>query len=459
MGDVSRVSEVPLRYDPAWTYTFHIVLGHATEPRIVMLPGEEGWHLPNFLSREHDLRAVGHLQRASRRRLNVEGIALRCLHVDRTRADDKRGAAVFALEDAGRAWSPPGGARWVGRAELAQLPLARPAHRPIIGAWLHRAGDRAGVEAIHPWVLPGWYATAAAWAGARLRDLGHGPVAAIQQVRSWGLSCVLRLQTPGGVAYLKALPPEYASEVALTRFLSARHPDHLPPVLATDDARRWLLLGDAGPPMDDDDLTHWEAAVTLLARLQIASADYLEQALRTGCPDQRPSALAAQVDRLVGDADVRAALDAAEYARLRVLAPALKARCAQLAAYGLPSTVVHGDLHTGNIAIRRGHPVFVDWGDGCVAHPFFALFALLDEHYFPKGVPEVGARLRALYLPQWSAYAPPERLREALGLAESLAVLRYTLGCQRCFSSLDATWRMELLPTLRSCLQTLLRRA
>jgi len=458
MGDLPLLSEPPLHHDPSWTYTFHILLGHATEPRILMLRGASGWFLPHFLSREHDLRAVGHIRRAVRRQLGVEGIVLRCLQVDRARAGDKQVAALFALENGSPAWSPPCGGAWLGRAEIARLPLALPAQRPVIEAWLGRGGDRATTEARHPWVLPGWYATATAWAAARLRELGRGPVSAIQQVRSWDLSCVLRLRTPGGDAYLKALPPEYASETRLTRALGALYPAHIPPVLAADDERHWLLLGAAGPLMDNGDISRWEVAVTLLAHLQIASTACREQLLATGCPDQRPSRLAAQVDPLVGDADVRAVLDAAEYAQLRAHAPALKARCEQLAGYGLPSALVHGDLHTGNIAVRQGQLVFVDWGDGCVAHPFFALLALLDANYFPKGEPEVGARLRDLYLAQWATYASPERLREALALAEPLAILRYTIGCQRCFASLDPTWKAELLPTLRSCLRTLLRR-
>jgi Ser/Thr protein kinase RdoA (MazF antagonist) len=453
------ISEAPLRYNPAWTYTFHIVLGHPSKPQVLLLPGEAGWHLPSIVSREHDLRAVGHLQRAVRRQLSVEALVLRCLHIDRTRAADKQVAAIFAVEAPSSAWSPPDGAIWIGPTEIANLSLAHPTHRPLIESWLSREGDRASVEAIHPWVLPGWYATAVAWAEARLRELGYGSVSSIQQVRNWDLSCVLRFQTPEGATYLKALPPEYASEVALTRLLGARHPDHIPPVLATDEQRRWLLLGEAGPPMDDNNITHWEAAVTLLARLQIASADDLEPLLATGCLDQRPRELAAQVDLLVGDADVCAALDADEYAQLRALAPTLKVRCEQLAAFGLPSALVHGDLHTGNISLLQGRLVFVDWGDGCVAHPFFALFALLDEHYFPKHVPDADARLRALYLSQWTAFAPLKDLQAVLALAESLAILRYTLGCQRCFASLDATWRAELLPTLRSCLRTLLRNA
>lgn len=69
---------------------------------------------------------------------------------------------------------------------------------------------------------------------------------------------------------------------------------------------------------------------------------------------------------------------------------------------------------------------------------------------FPKDVPEVGERLRTLYPSQWSAYAPLGRLRDALDLANSLAILRYTIGCQRCFMSFGAVWRREMLPILRS---------
>ncbi|MBI1880332.1 MAG: phosphotransferase [Chloroflexi bacterium] len=58
--------------------------------------------------------------------------------------------------------------------------------------------------------------------------------------------------------------------------------------------------------------------------------------------------------------------------------PHLKARCDQLAGYSVPQTLVHGDLHTGNVALVEGKLLFFDWTDACVTHPFFDVMLMMN---------------------------------------------------------------------------------
>jgi aminoglycoside phosphotransferase (APT) family kinase protein len=65
----------------------------------------------------------------------------------------------------------------------------------------------------------------------------------------------------------------------------------------------------------------------------------------------------------------------------------------------LLASLVHGDLHLGNVAKGPGGPLIFDWTDACVAHPF------LDLATIRRGTGEVDvaeaelrARLRAAYL-------------------------------------------------------------
>jgi hypothetical protein len=394
--------------------------------------------------------------RTARQALGLDTRVLRCVAVERGEAGEKRVEAVFALEVLGGQLLPSAGASWVDERTLAELPLTAPQHRAIIADWLRGRGPEGEKVVHHPWVLPGWQTTAVEWVAAALARRGEGPISAVEQVRTWDLSCVLRVRTPQGARFLKALPPAYAPEVAVAGFLAAHFPSWVPTVLAVDRERGWLLADDAGPLMDNDRLDLWEAAVDQIAAMQRASIPRLDTLLALGCEDQRLDALAAGAATLLTDPHVRAVLDADEYAHLRALVPRLQDRCAALAAFGLPPTLVHGDLHTGNIAARDDRPVFFDWGDACVAHPFVVLFALLDARYYPCGAGDIGPRLRDRYLAGWSDYGSLEHLREALRLADSLAALRYTLGCLRCFGSLDALWARELSRSLRSCLEGLL---
>ena len=96
-----------------------------------------------------------------------------------------------------------------------------------------------------------------------------------------------------------------------------------------------------------------------------------------------------------------------------------RAICAELARYAVPSTLVHGDLHLGNVARLAGRYLFFDWTDGCVAHPFFDTISIFQTKQARD--PGVQARLRDSYLGVWAGYESIERLREAWTLAKPLS--------------------------------------
>jgi Phosphotransferase enzyme family len=50
----------------------------------------------------------------------------------------------------------------------------------------------------------------------------------------------------------------------------------------------------------------------------------------------------------------------------------------QLSAYGIPETIQHDDLHDGQVFVRDGAELVMDWGDACVSHPFFTLSVTLE---------------------------------------------------------------------------------
>jgi Ser/Thr protein kinase RdoA (MazF antagonist) len=51
--------------------------------------------------------------------------------------------------------------------------------------------------------------------------------------------------------------------------------------------------------------------------------------------------------------------------------------CEELAGYGLPETIQHDDFHDGQVFVRDGRYLLLDWGDACVSHPFFTLAVTL----------------------------------------------------------------------------------
>ena len=110
--------------------------------------------------------------------------------------------------------------------------------------------------------------------------------------------------------------------------------------------------------------------------------------------------------------------------------PRLQARCAELAGYAVPPSIVHGDLHLANVAKGPRGYLFFDWTDACVAHPFLDLATIRRGTAFVDSTDEAELRKRLLqaYLPEWAAFGSPGRLARAWELAVPLGALHQAVG-------------------------------
>ena len=48
------------------------------------------------------------------------------------------------------------------------------------------------------------------------------------------------------------------------------------------------------------------------------------------------------------------------------------------ASYGIAETLQHDDLHDGQVFLKDGQHLVMDWGDACISHPFFTLSVTLE---------------------------------------------------------------------------------
>jgi len=398
---------------------------------------------------------VGKVSEAMRLALGVDVTTLRYASYS-VSEDAHQIDTIYVLESHNPAWEPQDGAEWVGRAVLADLPLARPEHRALVAAHLAEAESGQIPELRPPWARVGWFELAAQWTRSELARLGYTLTAPVEQVKSWGISCILRARTSSGDVYFKAASslPLFAHEPAVTRGLSWLYPDHIPTPLSIDEQHRWMLLADFGAPIEwDAPVEEQEEILRLYGELQRDAATRVGDLLTMGCLDRRLERLAAQVDALLEDTETLASqLDAAEIERLRALGPHLQATCAELASFAVPPTLVHGDLHLGNVARSAGSYLFFDWTDACVAHPFFDTISI-----FEANDPNVQARLRDSYLGVWAAYEPIERLLEAWELAMTLCALHQAVSYQHIVATLEVTSKPELAPGLSYWLRMLLQ--
>jgi hypothetical protein len=281
------------------------------------------------------------------------------------------------------------------------------------------------------WTEPAWLDSARDWIHSQFERLGLELAGEIEQPHVMPWSTVLRGTTASGPIWFKANVPGLAHEAAVVQILAGRRQELLPGLLATHLERGWMLQSDAGTKLrelleENRDFDVWEQILPLYAELQIAAAEDRNRLLGAGAPDRRLSVLPGQFEELLGDRETLASLTDDELERLRTLVPRIEAECRELESYALPETIQHDDLHDGQVFVRDGRYVFLDWGDACVSHPFFTLVVTLAVLAYKLELehnsPELD-RFRDAYLEPWTRFRPRSDLELAYPIAYRLGVL------------------------------------
>jgi Phosphotransferase enzyme family len=269
-------------------------------------------------------------------------------------------------------------------------------------------------------------AEAAAWIGERADVAGE-----LDQfhVRWW--STVIRVPTRSENLYFKAVAEGFMFEPPLTARLLELMPDRVTALVDLDVERGWMLMRDAGRRLREvvlvaADLRHWERALPRYAELQLAASPIHEELLSLGVPDARLSKLPGQL-RAVLAQPVRG-LTPEEHERGLAALPEFEELCRELAAYGIPDTIQHDDLHDGQVFLRDGRYLFFDWGDSCISHPFHSLTVALRATAARLDLKPGGRELQRLR----DAYLEPfGDLREAANLAYRTGTVARALAWDR----------------------------
>jgi hypothetical protein len=349
--------------------------------------------------------------------------------VDGARARFGVDVSVLRLVDAERS-APPGGALRY----LAQLDRAPASPPTFVDAGPFDPAVLAPHPLRAPWAAPGGPARSLRWAAAELARLGRGGHTAVQQ-RAWNLSAIWRLEptAPGGSTasggsdalagsdasagpvWLKQVPAFFRHEAAVLRWLGEVAPGAAPTLLAADDpagSGRLLLAHVPGEDRYQAELAERHAIAASHHRIQALAAGRTGELVARGVPDGRGAALA----RAVRGELTR---HGADLGPVRDLLDGLADRLARVSSCGIPETLVHGDLHPGNVRSDGRHPVIIDWGDSFVGHPAFDILRLTEG--LP---PPAAAELLAAWRDRWRRDAPGCDPDRAVALLRPVAALR-----------------------------------
>ena len=320
-----------------------------------------------------------------------------------------------------------------------------------------------------PWEEPEWLESATAWIHAQLAARGLHIITPVEILHQRPWSAFVRVATNAGTAYFKAPAPAFKYEAALTQALARWRPDCTVPILAVDLDRGWLLTADAGPTLRSADqsagqIEHWLKVLPLYVELQLEMVDRVPELLRLGMPDRRLTTLPHLYTRLMDETDsLRVGQDVGltpeEYRRLQDLRTRVAAMCEQLAAYELPETLTHEEVHDANVLVNNDRYIFTDWSDSSIAHPFFTMLVTLRAAAHRLKLAEDGPeliRVRDAYLEPWTKFEPRGKLMAAFALAYRLAMVNRALSWHTGLASLAQRHKQPYADSVPGWLQDFL---
>jgi aminoglycoside phosphotransferase (APT) family kinase protein len=124
--------------------------------------------------------------------------------------------------------------------------------------------------------------------------------------------------------------------------------------------------------------------------------------------------------------------------RVRFICAALGRACEQTIALGIPKSLIHGDLNTGNV-LQGERCIFIDWSEAYIGCPLVSLqHVLLLARTVEETKREfVQQELITRYCAEWNGLVPLERMHTATRFMPLLAAASALYGRGDWFDSAD----------------------
>jgi hypothetical protein len=274
---------------------------------------------------------------------------------------------------------------------------------------------------IHP-SLDDIYPQVLKWVNEVLVQKNLSPVDQLHSVHDMAWSMVAKVIHEKGTWYFKALTPHIEYELDITAKLSDMFPGRSTSLVALDRDQRFMIVEDLGENLfeyqpQSDCFSLWKKTLTDYAELQneISKIGFEEFHF---LPDRRLESVPKEALSIIEQCihieprSGEKAVNKEDVDWIREYFKHWSTVIEEIYELPIPSSLHHGDLHGGNIAMRNKPTVF-DWGDSSWSHPFVTFFisadactnhlALKDENSYVE--------LQEAYLRPWREYGSIEQLR------------------------------------------------
>ena len=294
------------------------------------------------------------------------------------------------------------------------------------------------------WAQAGWHEETSTWITSTLKNLGYS-VKEIQLIKTWNISCVLKVITDKDDIYFKANYdfPLFSDEAALYTLLNKDFPENIPEILATNEQGDFLLKGYTFASKT----IPYENQHKLLQQAFKFHQAYLgkkDVVLGIGCADRSLELFPEQLATALQADYIQERLTQEEIDYLDANFSLIEDVIKELNDGPVPHTLIHGDLHLGNVAFDGDTIIFLDWTDASYSHPFFD--AIHDIYFWNDRV--LADKLRDEYLDLWVEYLDDVTFEELLrlwNLATPLYVLQRVVTDYSFVENMEASSQYEFI--------------
>jgi hypothetical protein len=333
-------------------------------------------------------------------------------------------------------------AEWVPVSSLSERTFVDPADQTAVQRSLAECDGYAGDLAVRPFARLGWFGELQRWIEEVIGPLGFHLTGSFSQLNASPSFSLVRFGTSGPAVWFKAVGEPNLREFPITLAIARLLPRYLSPILgARPEWNGWLALDVEGTNLGEtQDTGHWKVAASVLAKLQIESADRIGALINSGARDLRASALLKLVRpflHVMGqlmEKQTKVPPPVLSRNELIFLGEQIEEGLSLSTDLQIPDLLGHLDLNPGNVIVSEGQCVFLDWAEAYVGNPLFSFQYLLEHFRSMAGVDATAeSGLTSAYAEEWPSLVSPESLREALALAPMLAVFAYAAA--------TAAWR------------------